>query len=199
MSMRGCATHCRCSCRRTAASRPRRNGSPCTRTPSSTGYAKPRRASVVPSMRSACTSNWPCSQASGWVPRSCGDLVKSSPVSLDITGLWYCGSCVGEGRARCGWSASLGLAVAAVAELVDEGGSGRLPAEFGLGLGRVGALVEQEYFGEVVTEPGPGLVVGTGDRAWCVRGDRGGRGQFGDGRVHAVADDVVPLGVVVFQ
>lgn len=41
---------------------------------------------------------------------------------------------------------------------------GRMPAELGPGPGRVGALVEQQDFGEVVAQAGPCLIVGTWDR-----------------------------------
>lgn len=56
------------------------------------------------------------------------------------------------------------LTVAAVAELVGERRMGRMPAELGPGPGRVGALVEQQDFGEVVAQAGPCLIVGTWDR-----------------------------------
>jgi hypothetical protein len=40
---------------------------------------------------------------------------------------------------------------------------GRTPPELGASLGRVGRLIEQQDFGEVVAQARPGLVVGTGD------------------------------------
>jgi hypothetical protein len=42
-----------------------------------------------------------------------------------------------------------------VEELVDEGGVGGLPSEFGASFGRTGALIEQEGFGEVVSMSWP--------------------------------------------
>jgi hypothetical protein len=52
-----------------------------------------------------------------------------------------------------------------VAELVDECWMGRMPAELGSSLGRVGALIEQEDFGEIVAQACPSLILGTGDRS----------------------------------
>src|ERR1700757_5061239 len=91
------------------------------------------------------------------------------------------------------------LTVAPVTELVGQRRAGRVPAEFGAGLGRVGALVEQQDVGEIAAEACPGFVVGTGDRSW--RPDRGSGGlrEFGDRLVRPVADDVVAAGRVVFQ
>jgi hypothetical protein len=60
------------SCRRTAATRPPPSASSCTRTASSTASAKPRRRSAIPSTSIASTSNWPCWQANGSAPPSCG-------------------------------------------------------------------------------------------------------------------------------
>ena len=54
----------------------------------------------------------------------------------------------------------------------------RLPAEFGSGLGGVGALVEQEDFGEGVAQAAPGLRVRAGDGSWRASGDSGRLGQF---------------------
>jgi hypothetical protein len=55
--------------------------------------------------------------------------------------------------------------VAPVPELVGQRGMGRMPSELGSGFGGVGALVEQEDFGEVVAQAVPGLIVGAGDRS----------------------------------
>lgn len=75
-------------------------------------------------------------------------------------------------------------------ELVGKRRVGRRPAEFGPGLSCAGALIEQQDFSELVTQAPPGLLFGTGDRSGCARGDRGRLGQFSQGRVHSVADDV---------
>src|SRR3954470_12777411 len=79
------ATRSACSCMRTAASRPQRNCSPSTRTPCSTGYARPRRASVAPLPRTACTSNWRCSQPNGWARPSCGTRWPRRPRRLSLS------------------------------------------------------------------------------------------------------------------
>ena len=63
---------------------------------------------------------------------------------------------------------------------------GRLPAELGAGPGRVGALVEEEDFGEVIAEACPGLRVGAGDRARGAVRDGRRLGEFGDGGVLSV-------------
>src|ERR1700751_243208 len=112
----------------------------------------------------------------------------------------YAGSAMGQGTggpkaARVGGRL---LTVAPVTELVGQRRAGRVPAEFGAGLGRVGALVEQQDVGEAA-EACPGFIVGTGDRSW--RPDRGSGGlrEFGDRLVRPVADDVVAAGRVVFQ
>jgi hypothetical protein len=70
-----------------------------------------------------------------------------------------------------------------MAELVDKRRMGRIPAEFGPGLGRAGALIEEQDFGEVVAKALAGLLLGTGDRSWHADGDRGRLRQFGNGRV----------------
>src|SRR6266566_7898237 len=74
-----------------------------------------------------------------------------------------------------------------------------MPAEFGPGPGRVGALIEQQDLGEVVAQPGPGFIIGTRDRARGADGDRGRLRQLGDGGVHSIADDVAAAGRLVFQ
>ena len=53
----GCATRCGSSSRKTEATNPRPNVCCCTRTRSSTGSARPRRAFGIPSPRTACTLN----------------------------------------------------------------------------------------------------------------------------------------------
>src|SRR5258708_22381411 len=70
------------------------------------------------------------------------------------------------------------LAVASVPEVVGKRRMGWLPAEFGPGPGGVGALVEQQDFGEVVAEAGPGLLIGPGGCSWGAGGDRGRLGEF---------------------
>src|SRR3954465_8268324 len=52
--------------------------------------------------------------------------------------------------------------VAPIAEFVDEPRMGRVPVELGACPRRVGALVEQEHFGEVVAQARPRLGVGPG-------------------------------------
>jgi hypothetical protein len=50
-----------------------------------------------------------------------------------------------------------------------------MPAELGPGLGRVGALIEQQDLGEIVAQARPSLIIGTGDRSWsaaCAAGSR---------------------------
>ena len=41
----------------------------------------------------------------------------------------------------------------------------RPPIELGAGLSGAGALIDQQDFGEVVPEAGPGLIIGAGDRS----------------------------------
>src|SRR6516162_5301271 len=76
---------------------------------------------------------------------------------------WCLGQAPTPSRSRSAWWAvsCLSLTVAAVAELVGECGVGRVPAEFGSGLGRASTLIEQEDFGEIVAEARPGLLLGT--------------------------------------
>ena len=76
---------------------------------------------------------------------------------------------------------------------------GRRPAELGAGPGRVGALIEQQDFGEVVAQARPSLLVGTGNRSRSAGGDGGRLGELGNGRVESVADDVVATSRVVLQ
>src|SRR5487761_197451 len=64
-------------------------------------------------------------------------------------------------------------AVAAVPEFVGKRRARRAPAGVGPGLGRVGGLVEQQDFGEVVAEARPGLFVGSRDRSRGADGDSG--------------------------
>src|SRR4051794_3997485 len=86
------------------------------------------------------------------------------------------------------------LPVAPAAELVHKSRPRRVPVELGSSLGRVGALIGQQDFGEVVAEACASLVVGTGDRSRRADRDRGGLGQVGDGRVHSITGDVVAAG-----
>jgi hypothetical protein len=58
-------------------------------------------------------------------------------------------------------------------------------------LGRGGALIEQQDFGEVVAYALPSLFVGAGDRSWSTDRDGGRHGEFGYGRVQSIADNVV--------
>jgi hypothetical protein len=97
------------------------------------------------------------------------------------------------------WSAGRHLAVAPVAQLIDESRMGRMPVELGPRLGCVGALIEQQDFGEVFAQACPGLVVGTGDRSWSAGCDGGRLGYLGDGRVQSVTDYEVPASRVGFQ
>ena len=61
----GCARPCWCSSTPAAATRPPPNGWCCTRTPSSTGSTRPRRASAARSATTATTSNWRSRPATG--------------------------------------------------------------------------------------------------------------------------------------
>src|SRR6185503_12753668 len=81
----------------------------------------------------------------------------------------------------CPWSAGGHFAVGPVAELLDESRTGWAPIEVGSRLGRVGALVEQEDFGEIVAEARPGLSVGAGDRPGSAGGDRRRLRELGNG------------------
>ena len=76
---------------------------------------------------------------------------------------------------------------------------GRRPVELGPSPGRVGALIEQQDFGEVVAQARPSLLVGTRDRSRSAGRDGGRLGQLGNGRVQSVADDVVAASRVVLQ
>ena len=58
---------------------------------------------------------------------------------------------------------------------------GGLPSEFRASIGRAGALIEQEGFGEVVAEAGPRLAVGSGERPRGADGGSGRLHEFGDG------------------
>ena len=86
-----------------------------------------------------------------------------------------------------------------MAELLDESRTGRTPIEVGSRLGRVGALVEQEDFGEIVAEACPGLIVGAGDRPGRAGRDRRRLGELGNRRVLSIADHEVAASRVVFQ
>src|SRR6187200_2894408 len=90
----------------------------------------------------------------------------------------------------CSWPAGRHLAVAPVAELLDESRTRRTPLELGARPRRVGALVEQQDLGESVADPRPRLVVGTGDRPRGADGDRRRLGELGNGRVPPITDDV---------
>ena len=76
---------------------------------------------------------------------------------------------------------------------------GRRPIEFGSSSGRIGPLIEQEHFGEVVAQAGPGLIVGARDGPRSAGRDGGRLGQLRNGRVQSIADDVVTAGRVVLQ
>jgi hypothetical protein len=54
-----------------------------TRTPSSTGSARPRRVSAVPSTRTTCRSSWPCWPATGWGRQSSGRRPGRAPAVYD--------------------------------------------------------------------------------------------------------------------
>jgi hypothetical protein len=60
------------SCRRTGATSPPRSVWSCTRTRSSTGCARPRRACDVRSARIGCASSWRCWPRSGSARPCCG-------------------------------------------------------------------------------------------------------------------------------
>src|SRR6516164_6928490 len=67
----GCATPCWSSCKAGAATRRPPNGWCCTRTRSSTGSARPRRASAGRWARIVATWNSRCRPATGWARPSC--------------------------------------------------------------------------------------------------------------------------------
>ncbi len=67
----GCATPCWCSCKPGAATRRRPNGCCCTRTRSSTGSARPRRASAGQQAGTVMTWNSHCRQPTGWARPCC--------------------------------------------------------------------------------------------------------------------------------
>ena len=69
----------------TAATRPRPNVSPCTRTRSSTGCARLRKGSDGPSPMPACMSKWPYWPVSGWAPPYCGRLASRRYARRDPT------------------------------------------------------------------------------------------------------------------
>jgi len=86
-----------------------------------------------------------------------------------------------------------------VAELLDESRTGRTPTELASRLGRIGALVEQEDFGEIVAEACPGLIVGARDRPGSAGRYRRRLRELGNGRVLSITDDVVAASRVVVQ
>ncbi len=96
-------------------------------------------------------------------------------------------------------TAAPSFAVAPVAELVGERRTGRVPAELVAGLGCAGALVEQQDFSEVVTQARPRLLIRARDRSWRAGRGSGRFGEFREGRVHSVADDVAAVSRVLFE
>jgi hypothetical protein len=86
--------------------------------------------------------------------------------------------------------------VAAVAELIGERRMGRRPTQVGAGPGRVGALIEQQDFGKVITEARSSLVLRSRHRSRSAGRNRGSLGEFGDRRIHSVRDDGWPRGVI---
>ncbi len=80
--------------------------------------------------------------------------------------------------------------VASVAELVDQSWMGRRPIELVPSLGRECALIEQEDSGEVLPQTRASLSIGTGNGPGCAGCDGCGLGEFGDGWVQAIPNDV---------
>jgi len=76
---------------------------------------------------------------------------------------------------------------------------GRLPIELGPSLGGDGPLIEEQDFGEGVTQTCSGLIVGSGHCPGRDRRDCGRLRQFGNGRARSVADDESAVRGVVFQ
>src|SRR3954465_7847541 len=104
-----------------------------------------------------------------------------------------------RGVASCWSGVRRLLAVAPVAELVHESRMGGRPIKLGPSLGGGRPLIEQQDFGEGVTQACSRLLVGTRNRARRVGCDGRRLGEFRDGRVQSIADDVVTAGGVVLQ
>src|SRR5260370_4326833 len=102
-------------------------------------------------------------------------------------------------RSLRGWAAVKGrsVAVAPPADLFGKSRMGRTPIELGPSLGRVEALVEQEYLREVVAQAGASLLVGTRDRPWSADCHCGRLRQLGNGFVQTIANEVpAPSGLL---
>ena len=74
-----------------------------------------------------------------------------------------------------------------------------MPIELGTSLGGAGPLIEEQDFGERVSQTCSCLIVGSGHRAGRADRDCGRLRQFGDGRARSVADDESAVRGVVFQ
>src|SRR5215207_2701801 len=114
-------------------------------------------------------------------------------------------------RSRCLWGlpvalpgsfgflSVVGVAVTAVAKLVDKAVMGGSPVELVSGLCRISALVEQQDLGEIVAETCPRLVIGAGNGSRSAGRDGGRLGQLAGARVRSIADHVVAASRLVLQ